>query len=365
MDPRAALVSGVRGSSVGGGVLAHLLPQLCRLTGAPRGLALTLAVSTDGFAAGRLHAVRLEPAVSRAAIQAALAANPRGVSPLMPLCTAGRDRNRPVALRLTSLPPGAASLACALGVAGEHALRLVAWDGDVPLAWLAMFRDRPFAAEEQELLAWVAPPLRARLQLETDVSDAPVAAAALQPALEAIAAPAFVLDGAGRVERVNGPGRALLARDPAAREELCACARGAPCGRFTVKRLAAPGIGEHVLAIAPAPDAGLAARLVRARDRWRLTPRQAEVLARIARGCSNKTIASDLACAESTVEVHVSALLAKSACESRAEAVAQLWSDGAEAAPPLTVSSTVGQLDLFRETRPHVSSTLGRVVHPP
>ncbi len=55
-----------------------------------------------------------------------------------------------------------------------------------------------------------------------------------------------------------------------------------------------------------------------------LASRQTEVLALVAAGESNKLIAARLDCALRTVEVHVTALLRKAGCDSRAELVARL-----------------------------------------
>jgi DNA-binding CsgD family transcriptional regulator len=55
-----------------------------------------------------------------------------------------------------------------------------------------------------------------------------------------------------------------------------------------------------------------------------LTPRQADVLARVARGLSNKEIAAELACAENTVEFHVTQLLRKAGVQSRTQLLAKL-----------------------------------------
>ncbi len=62
--------------------------------------------------------------------------------------------------------------------------------------------------------------------------------------------------------------------------------------------------------------------------RWGLTARQTEVLELLALGKANKVIAAELGCGESTVEFHVTALLAKAGCESRAELVARFWTEG-------------------------------------
>lgn len=60
-------------------------------------------------------------------------------------------------------------------------------------------------------------------------------------------------------------------------------------------------------------------------ERHRLTPRQAEVLALLAQGRTNRTIAAALGCRESTVEFHVTAILARLHCRNRAAAVARFW----------------------------------------
>jgi DNA-binding NarL/FixJ family response regulator len=67
-----------------------------------------------------------------------------------------------------------------------------------------------------------------------------------------------------------------------------------------------------------APDVSVAAR------RWGLTPRQTQVLALLVRGLPNKAIASELGCATHTVELHVSAILERALCWSRAEVITKV-----------------------------------------
>jgi len=73
------------------------------------------------------------------------------------------------------------------------------------------------------------------------------------------------------------------------------------------------------------PGADTTLRSARLARRYDLTARQTEVLAHLALGKANKTIAALLGCAEVTVEFHVTGLLSKLDCESRAEAVARFW----------------------------------------
>jgi DNA-binding NarL/FixJ family response regulator len=58
---------------------------------------------------------------------------------------------------------------------------------------------------------------------------------------------------------------------------------------------------------------------------WSLTPRQTAVLELIAGGDSNRTIASKLLCAERTVEMHVTALLARAEVESRSALISAFF----------------------------------------
>ncbi len=80
--------------------------------------------------------------------------------------------------------------------------------------------------------------------------------------------------------------------------------------------------------IRSAPTRDLGARVLAAAREWKLTPRQAQVLAFVAVGESNKLIAAKLGCALRTAEVHVTALLRKAGCASRTELAARLGKVG-------------------------------------
>jgi DNA-binding CsgD family transcriptional regulator len=67
-------------------------------------------------------------------------------------------------------------------------------------------------------------------------------------------------------------------------------------------------------------------RLADAIVRWRLSPRQAQVLARVAQGEANKEIAAALSCAENTVELHMTQVMRKADVTSRAQLIARFWS---------------------------------------
>jgi DNA-binding CsgD family transcriptional regulator len=59
---------------------------------------------------------------------------------------------------------------------------------------------------------------------------------------------------------------------------------------------------------------------------WRLSPREAEALACVVRGLSNKETAAELGCAITTAELHVTRVLRKSGSSSRVQLTARFWS---------------------------------------
>jgi DNA-binding NarL/FixJ family response regulator len=117
------------------------------------------------------------------------------------------------------------------------------------------------------------------------------------------------------------PAVALLANDDQAGDALAAgaravLARGSPGDRIAC---AAAAVAHGLVAL----DATLAPDLLRrpAPAARELTPREAEALALLAEGLSNKEIARRLGVAERTAKFHVESILAKLGAESRAEAI--------------------------------------------
>jgi DNA-binding CsgD family transcriptional regulator len=148
--------------------------------------------------------------------------------------------------------------------------------------------------------------------------------AALDAALEAVPAAAFLVDGT-EILRANGRGRALLADgEERVKADLRAPAHGAGPARLPVSK-------NDALWIAVFRDVrGEAAhRLPAIAARWKLTPRQTAVLEQVVRGASNRAVAEQLACSEKTIELHVSALLARTRCQSRSELIAVFWTEPA------------------------------------
>ena len=172
-----------------------------------------------------------------------------------------------------------------------------------------------------------APAREARLAtaVEETPSSLRVARAALTTALEALQSPAFIVSAPDTVLHANSRGQALLTSS--AREVLAILRDASPALSKTASRIpleAAPG---HHLVIVRDREGDARSRLASATPRWGLTPRQAGVLALVAQGESNRTVASRLGCSEKTVELHVSALLAKTHCSSRSQLVARFWTE--------------------------------------
>ena len=242
-----------------------------------------------------------------------------------------RQRNAVLALgdveRLVRVPRGSwrhNPTFAELGWDGFDQLRVLICEGGSLLAWVGGLRQHDFGAREKQILSRLVPSLRHRLGVERQLHRAALTASALAAALEAISAPAFVLDGAGHVLHRNAAGAVLVETDAEVPEALRACARGLPSPHART-RITAPGVRDHWLVIARAERGGDPARLALATARWGLTAKQARVLSHVAQGHANKTVAARLGCADNTVELHVTALLARAEAESRAQLVAKFW----------------------------------------
>ncbi len=150
-----------------------------------------------------------------------------------------------------------------------------------------------------------------------------IAVAALGAALEAIPSPAFLLRHPSSVLHANSRGRSMLNSE---RDRVLGLLRSAPAARGSA-RFPIEAAPDHQLVILHDLERDAQARLGTVARRWGLTPRQSAVLELVAQGDSNRAVATRLGCSEKTVELHVSALLAKTRCTSRAQLVASFWTD--------------------------------------
>ena len=156
-----------------------------------------------------------------------------------------------------------------------------------------------------------------RLGLDT---SKPWSETALEAALEALGAASLVVDERGYAKATNRLAREWLATHPAhASAEVSRSLAASPgCGAFSVRRLDGEE-GTHFLLVRRASiDQDRVARCVaEVVARHAVSPAQARVLALLATGVSNRSIAARLGVSERTVEVHITALLNKLDADSR------------------------------------------------
>ena len=204
--------------------------------------------------------------------------------------------------------------------------RVLVCDGPRMLVWFGYFHERPFNHRQLALLSAIVGPLKRRLLLEEMLEEASVTRGVLEAVLDRLFRPAYVISPRGRILFENAAGRVARERDHGLAAAL-ATPGGPDPRRFEVTRV--PTDATHYF-LAVARDASPSSvRFASAAARyWGLTLRETEVLLHLARGASNRRIAAELGCAERTVEIHVSRILAKADAESRAELVAKLISVG-------------------------------------
>ena len=214
------------------------------------------------------------------------------------------------------------------GLGRHDVLRVLVAHEDEPLTCMAAFRGYRYDAVERRGIERVARALRQRLRLERRLREVPVADAGLAAAMEALRVPAFLVRGVN-VVHANALGRARIeAHLNATREVIAQAWAGHPPAGVEVTAVRSPGAPDHALIVMRAMPDDVESRAALLAARWGLTRRQREVLAWVARGCSNKAVGLRLGCAESTVELHVTNILRKSGYGSRAQIVAGFWTGG-------------------------------------
>jgi DNA-binding CsgD family transcriptional regulator len=211
----------------------------------------------------------------------------------------------------------------------HHQPRALLCDDTTVIAWFGGLHTRAPTARQVQLLGLLVEPMRRRLLAEHRLRESAYASAALEVALERIGSAAFVIGERGNVRHGNRSGRALL---ESGRADVKAALRDAAAGRATGLPVDLAPIDDGNggrLWLAIVTEASSEARIGMAvavcRERWKLTPKQAEVLRHVVEGRSNTAIAGLLGCVERTVELHVTALLDKAGVDSRAALVARLF----------------------------------------
>jgi DNA-binding CsgD family transcriptional regulator len=162
------------------------------------------------------------------------------------------------------------------------------------------------------ILAATRAPARAAAGHRPDLATTAVLAV-LDVALDALRAPAAIVDRRGVVICSNAAACALVGatRGGVRWSPPPANNIGRACATWEVTPLAAAGWPGWSLVILRTPDAP-------SRRRWNLTARQREVLALVARGMTNTSIAETLGIRLGTVEFHISAIFDKAGVSNRA-----------------------------------------------
>jgi DNA-binding CsgD family transcriptional regulator len=164
------------------------------------------------------------------------------------------------------------------------------------------------------------------------LAEIPRVLAALDAALAAIRVPAFILDTSGEILRSNVGlgGRPAIDLKKAERSLAATVSNRSshPSSDLSwdLTPLSASGALIGFLAVlrpSPAPlddEAALSA----AQLRWKLTPRQTDVLRLVVRGLTNLSIAEVLVIGRGTVEFHISAIFDKAGVDNRATLIARV-----------------------------------------
>jgi DNA-binding CsgD family transcriptional regulator len=241
-----------------------------------------------------------------------------------------KQRNRVMAFDPAAVRahPLARDLYVQIGIGGLDQLRVLVCEGPSLLGWVGAWQSGRYEPWQATVLAALVPDLRRRLSLDRQLGQR-ATSAMLEAALDAIGRVAFIVAENGRILEANAAARALLEKDSTTtREQILAAvtARG-DHPRWLVTRARADGQRDEVLVLerSRTGDERTSTRVAEAATRWSLTRRQQDILAKVAEGNANQSIAAMLGLSERTVEVHVTALLDKAQVECRSELVAKVY----------------------------------------
>lgn len=278
------------------------------------------------------HGLRLEARL-HPAFRTFLRSAPMGWGAYDPLRPRPADRNRIVdQVEMSAIVENGAPVIRPiyghLGLDRLAHMRALVSDGPFLLGWFGVWRAERFTQADEQLLEALLAPLRRRLRVER-MLDAKGSLEGTIGSLEALAAPAFLLCRRGAIEFANAAGLRLLeARGPALVGSLREALGNPESAKdMTIVSLESDGLPASALVVLRGEQGSNTRRLAVLGRRWRLTPREAQVLALIVRGNPNKDIAAQLCCRPRTVEAHVAAVLRKARVDGRARLVAKFWSE--------------------------------------
>jgi DNA-binding CsgD family transcriptional regulator len=216
-----------------------------------------------------------------------------------------------------------------IGLRAYNQLRVLLCEDATLLSWVGALQAEPFSERQRLLLRRVAGPLSERLIVERRTGEGGLGHAAMVAALEHVPAAAFVLDAKARVVHANAVGRFRLEQSEgdALRQALGQAIQreaGARSG-VVMTKLTGEGLPPLHLAFCSSQGDRVRFAIERARQRWKLTAREVEILAEVAAGRANRDISERLGVAPRTVELHVSSLLRKAHADSRSQLIVDLW----------------------------------------
>lgn len=312
----------------GASVIETVLDPIGELIAAEKPIAYAVGPCGDGVACSFVEGA--VPKGARRALNLFFARQPVGWGIYNPLCPEPEHRNVPVRISKEEMAAQALIDVCRrFDLHDREQLRVLVCDGPSILAWVGGFRPDRFTAHEARLLGSLVPALHETLRMERRLDSAGLGAMALEACLEHIAGAAFVVSRRGFIEHANRAGWAEL--DQRGIDVVRAVNEAIEGKRpgWSVAPLGGPIERPDHLVIAPAPRHDAAALAARAASRWSLTPRQGDVLALVAEGFTNVRIALELGCSPRTVEIHISKILRRADCDSRAALVAKVWREAA------------------------------------
>lgn len=211
-----------------------------------------------------------------------------------------------------------------MGIADHVQTRVLVCEGPVLSAAFAVYwpPDEPPADEDVECLGVFAQGVRPALRAVSHLSGEH--GAAFDAAFDALAAEAYVVDDRGRILYASTVGASVIdERGDEAVVAISSAIRGETCG-YDVNAFEAGTTGRRWLVTRRPREHSVERRAAASAQAWALTNRQAQVLALLVDGASNKEIANATGISVRTVEIHVTAILQKANASSRVELVVRV-----------------------------------------